>query len=212
MTVRLMSAVLIAGWLVMVLPIVGHAQQSELIDYTIGQREDSLAVWLDLAGYLSTKRLELMDEGLEFLLEYQITLSTPKRLFGSTDIAESGSLVRFGYEIVTETFYLLPSSGDSPDQTRFSSLAGLHRHLADSTAVSLCPIESLDKELSYQLEIRVNCVSHATLVPGLGQSIGSGNSPISFLFRKFLQCTGFGQESQTVQSEHFKLSEITDHR
>lgn len=212
MTVRFISVALIAGCLVMVAPTVGHTEQSELIDYAIEQRNGNLLVRLDLAGYLSSKRLEMMEEGMEFLLEYQIILSTPKRLFGSTDLAESGDLVKFGYEIVTETFYLLPSPANSPNQRRFSSLAGLHRHLADSLSVSLCAVESLDRKLSYQLEIRVNCVSHATLIPDLGQSIGSDNSPISFLFRKFLQFTGFGRESQTVLSEHFKISEIIDHR
>ncbi len=183
--------------------------KSEPIEYDILQRKEHLSVRIDLAKYLSSKRVEQMKEGIDFAVEYNLVLSRPKRLWGAQELVKASGLVKIGYRIVTEDFFLSAGQLGLGDDRRLVSLAGLHQFLSDSIVVDLAACKELDPRRRYVLKIRLTCISLTNLnLAANNDSSGKPGSPVKYLFAQFLKLTGFGRDEFTIETRPFSLPEI----
>ncbi len=209
MLTRLPFCLLILVPLLAARPIAAR-DKPEPVEYDIFQREDRLSVRLNLAQYLSSRRVERMKEGIDLAIEYRLVLSRPKRFWGAEEIAKSSGLVKIGYRIVTEDFSLSDGPLGLEDDRHFVSLARLHQFLSDSIVVDLAAYKELDRRHRYVLKIKLTCISLTdfNLAADNNSSEGSG-SPVKYLFTHFLRLTGFGREEYSVETRPFPLSEIS---
>ena len=209
MLTRLPFCLLILVPLLAARPIAAR-DKPEPVEYDIFQREDRLSVRLNLAQYLSTRRVERMKEGIDLAIEYRLVLSRPKRFWGSEEVAKAGGLVKIGYRIVTEDFSLSAGQLSLGNDRHFVSLARLHQFLSDSIVVDLATYKELSLHHRYVLKIKLTCISltDINLAADNNSSEGSG-SPVKYLFAQFLRLTGFGREEYTVETRPFSLSEIS---
>jgi len=182
----------------------------EPVEYDIFQREDRLTVRLNLAQYLSTRRVEQMKEGIDLAIEYRLVLSRLKRFWGAEEVAKAGGLVKFGYRIVTEDFSLSAGRLGLGDDRHFVSLARLHQFLSDSIVVDLAAYKELDRRRRYVLKIKLTCISLTNFnLAADNDSSEEPGSPVKYLFAQFLRLTGFGRDEYTVETRPFSLSEIS---
>jgi hypothetical protein len=189
----------------------GGAQADEDTDlsYNIFGRDDHVMVWIDLASAISSAQIEKIKDGMDLLLEYELELVIPKRLWGKTSVARKLGAVRISYRLVTQEFSLASSADSWQEELRFLSVKRLLGHLADSIEVQLVPFDSLDATKRYVLELTVTRVSVMAfgLTPTGADSARSA-SPLQFLFRQFLILTGFARNKIETKSRRFSPSEI----
>ncbi|MDH4156047.1 MAG: DUF4390 domain-containing protein [candidate division Zixibacteria bacterium] len=185
------------------------AQGPAGIDFDLWESRDSLSVQLDLAPYITSKRIDQLKDGIEFAVEYQVVLKRPRRFWGKETISRASRIVRIGQRAVTEDFLVTISGGKSDVSRIHPSLPRLHQYLSDSQVVVLAGIDDLSTGTYYSLELDITCVSltKANLVFDDDSSPGP-KSPIKYLFKKFLQLTDFGREEFHAESAPFSLSEI----
>jgi hypothetical protein len=185
------------------------AQDPGGIDFDLWESRDSLCVQLDLAPYITTRRVSQLEDGIEFAIEYQVALKRPRRFWGKETISRASRIVRIGQRAVTEDFRVTVS-GEKPDISRsLPSLPKLHRFLSDSQMVVLTEIDRLSAGTYYSLELSITCVSLTKANLAFDDdSGGESKSPIKYLFRKFLQLTDFGREEFHAESAPFSLSDI----
>ena len=181
------------------------------IDADIYRENDSLMVWIDLSGQISSERVELLREGVDLALECRVDLLRSRRLWGNVRIDRAGTAIIVGYHLLAEE-YFLKGSGNSGDdhEHRFATLVGLHHFLADSVVVSLASVDSLDSDRRYFVELTVDCIFLTSL--NLDSPNGSSETPLKFLFRHFLSLTGYGREQSVVSSDPFRLADIRSGR
>jgi len=93
------------------------------------------------------------------------------------------------------------------------SLPKLHAFLADSVVVNVALVDSLNIDIRYILEVELDCArsSIVDFVTGRDDP-GQSESPMKYLFKKFLQVTGQGRNIYKFKSEPFSLTEISDPR
>jgi hypothetical protein len=209
MLIRLPFYILIFVFLLAARPIAAR-DKSEPVEYDIFQREDRLSVRLNLAQYLSSRRVERMKEGIDLAIEYRLVLSRPKRFWGAEEVAKSSGLVKIGYRIVTEDFSLSAGKFDPGDDRHFVSLARLHQFLSDSIVVDLAAYKELSPRRRYVLKIKLTCISLTNFnLAANGDPSEEPGSPVKYLFTHFLRLTGFGREEYSIQTRPFSLSEIS---
>ncbi|MEW6412087.1 MAG: DUF4390 domain-containing protein [Candidatus Zixiibacteriota bacterium] len=203
---------LLAIALVLMLASVARTQTSEpdVINFDIFDNNGGMTVWLNLSPLISSRRIDLMREGVDHAIEYTISLHRPKKFWGSREISEVTGVNKFGYRIVTEDYFFSDLSTDSVVERNFLSLARLHQFMVDSINIGLAVIDSLERGKSYFVEIAVTCISLTGLnLADIERADTTGESPIRWLFRGFLDLTDFGREDWKVKSRDFLLSEIT---
>ncbi len=205
---RLPFSLLVLGMLLSAGP-VAAVSISEAIEYDIFKRGDSISIWLNLAQFLSSKRVDQMKEGIDLAFEYRLILSRPRHLWGAEQIAKTRGLIKVAYQIVTESYSISTEQLGRENSRHFVSLARLHQFLSDSVVVKLADCQELDPQRRYTLEIKVTCISLTdfNLAADSEPSEKSG-SPIKYLFRQFLRLTDFGREEYIEESGPFSLSEI----
>ncbi len=187
-----------------------HAADGDAVAFDIYECDGVMTVWIDMASVITSRRVDLMKEGVDHAIEFRVELFRPKRLWGSDKISEAAGVFRIGYQVITEDYFLLDVSRDSESERSFSSLARLHQFLVDSVALELAVLDSLDSGRDYFIEIAMTCVSLAGInLAEVKQSDTDGESPIRWLFRGFLDLTNFGREDYKVKSRPFSLSEIS---
>lgn len=187
----------------------GATNESQTIDYDLFRRQDSISVRLNLAYYLTSRRVEQMKDGIDFAVQYQIVLSRPKRFWGAEHKARLTGLFRIGYRIVTENYSLSGGQISPGDERRFVSLPHLHQFLSDSIIVDVFPLDRLDQRHRYTLKIDLICIALTDLnLAADGDSSDKPRSPLKYLFTQFLRLTGFGREEHTVETRPFSPSEI----
>jgi len=209
MLTRLPFWTLILAYLLAATPIAAR-DKSEPVEYDIFQRGGRLSVWLNLAQYLSSRRVEQMKEGIDLAIEYRLILSRPKRIWGAEEVAKSSGLVKIGYRIVTEDFSLSAGKFDLGDDRHFVSLARLHQFLSDSIVIDLATYKELDRRRRYVLKIKLTCISLTNFnLAADNDSSEEPGSPVKYLFTQFLRLTGFGRDEYTIETRPFSLSEIS---
>jgi hypothetical protein len=185
------------------------ARGAEPIDFYLLRGDSNLSVLLDLSTVLSAGRVSRMQEGIDLVLDYQLALTRPRRVWGSTTVARTEGIMTIGYRIVTGDYHLAtPEMGGTEDR-QFGSLAKLHRFLADSIVVELATSAEPDSLARYVLKVKLTCISLTDFNLAPGDSTGtSADSPVRYLFRQFLSLTGYGRQEYSTQSRPFALSEL----
>ena len=185
----------------------GHS--AEQLDFGVFDNEPRLAAWLDLAPLVSTSRVDKIRDGIDLLIDFQLTLKRPRRLWGAETVEVKGGMVKIGYRIVTEDFVLQTSGKDFQQSGRFVTLAGLHRFLTDSIVVDMIDYTRLYSLSRYFLSLELTCISMTgyNLAPR-SDSLKGDRSPLEYLFRHFLKLTGFGRESFSGRTLPFSPAEV----
>ncbi|MFH1372911.1 MAG: DUF4390 domain-containing protein [bacterium] len=193
----------------MMLP-VGSSAASEApdsVDYDIFRRDGLLMVRLDLSLFLSVRRVDHLKEGIDFVIEYSVGLTRPRRFRGAEKITGITGSVRIGYSMATDDYWLTPGQHSPEKEQRFSSLAFLHQYLADSVQISVVDSRQLSRHHRYRLRFELSCI--ALIDFNLAAKPGkSAESPIKFLFRQFLRLTGFGSQETSAETRSFSPAEI----
>ena len=185
------------------------AQGPAGIDFDLWESNDSLTVQLDLAPYITSRRISQLREGIEFAIEYEVALKRPRRLWGKETISRAGRTVRIGQRAATEDFEVTVSGKAFEVSRILPSLPRLHQHLSDSQVVVLAGIDRLSAGVYYLLELKITCVSLTKANLAFDDDSGrEAKSPIKYLFKKFLQMTDFGREEFHAESAPFSLSDI----
>lgn len=198
--------------LLLLAPGLSSAQDSREIEFDIFQIDKALAVWFDLAPVISSKRVSQMQDGIDLAVEYSVSLRRPRKLWGSQLIDRREGMYRIGHRLVTEDFLLSDVTADTTVQIAFLSLAKLHQYLTDSIIVTLCAMDSLEDRQKYYMELKLTCISLTSInLAADGEAASDGESPVKYLFKKFLEATDFGREDYAVRSRSFSKDEITAH-
>ena len=144
---------------------------------------------------------------------YDIALLRPRRLWGTETMTIASGYIRISYRIITEDYLVEGPSSDSAASRTFLSLPKLHTFLADSVLVNVALVDSLNSEIRYILEVELDCArsSIVDFITGRDDP-GQPESPVKYLFKKFLQVTGQGRNVYKFKSEPFSLTEISDPR
>ena len=180
------------------------------IGYDIFSDRSRLTVWVDLAPFLGASEVEQMRDGIDIILECKLALSTPRRFFGERKVATQSRTLLISNRPVTEDYLVTVAGADSNSAGPFISLGGLHRYLRDSVEIALTNLDSLVPHLRYALELRVSII-HLTdmnLYRHQGLEEDQAEPPVRFLFRQFLELTGYGREEFSTKSRKFSLGEI----
>ncbi|HWR83277.1 MAG TPA: hypothetical protein VN285_08240 [Candidatus Deferrimicrobium sp.] len=203
LAIRLFAALFIFG-----IRSAGAAGELPVVDYGILRQRDSLAVWIDLAGCLTSGRLDQLKEGNGLAIEYKVELSRPRRLWGSEQVARKDGFVLIDFRFITEDFFLEAPQLGIADSRHLNSVAGLQDFLADSIIVGLVAWPALDTQKVYAVSIEVTSISLSGLNLAAGGPKGDSGSPLKYLFGQFLRLTGFGRQRFSATSRPFSLSEI----
>jgi hypothetical protein len=206
---RLPPCLIVLAGLVISAPTV-HTENLESIEYDIFKRDSLIAVWINLAPFLTAAQVERLKEGIDIALEYRVILSRPRRLWGAEQVERTTSLIRIGYRIVVEGYILSSAESGFEDERHFVSLARLHQFMADSIVIDVAHTDRFDPHRRYEMEIKLACIQLTNLnLASDDRSSDESGSPVKYLFRKFLSFTGFGRKEYSAKSRPFSLSEVT---
>ncbi|UCD63771.1 MAG: DUF4390 domain-containing protein [Candidatus Zixiibacteriota bacterium] len=179
------------------------------IRFDIFDSQGQVVVWLDLSPVISARRISQLKDGVDVAVECRALLRRPRKIWGSELIAESSRLLRIGYRLITEDYRLTDYSFEPQSELTLLSLAKLHHYLADSVAVEIGARDLLDVEERYFIEIQVVCISLTSInLASDGDREKKSESPVKYLFRKFLELTDFGREDFSARSRTFSAEEI----
>ena len=176
--------------------------------YDIFSRHDTAIVWIDLSPFLTPAQTSRLNDGIDLLFQYDLRLAVPRRLWGDITTTEKQEAVRMSYHVVTKEYELSSTLADWNDR-HFPSLAQLSSFLADSINAPLLPMDSLDIGKRYTLDLKVTTIALTGFSPTPESADSAGSdSPLRFLFKKFLSITGFGRREFETKSRPFSKSEI----
>lgn len=182
--------------------------QNQNYQYNFFLEDSSLVFRPDLSSFINSEKNSLLRDGVDYAIEFQVTLLRPRRLWGSTQIAQKTDAVVIGFRFLTEEYTLTHFPVDSLlKEHRFISLAKLHQFLTDSLVVIIPLSDQLDKDNTYKIEFKTTSIALTTLNL-ISSDKRQNDSPVKFLFRQFLDFTGYGREEKTISTVPFKLSEI----
>jgi len=209
---RLFAIALIASAVLAATPS-SRANEVDQLEYGIQRSNGHLQSWVDLSALVTSQWLENLREGVDYLIAYDIALLRPRRLWGAENMANTTGYIRISYRIITEDYLVEGPSSDSTASRSFVSLPKLHAFLADSVVVNVALVDSLNIDIRYILEVELDCArsSIVDFVTGRDDP-GQSESPMKYLFKKFLQVTGQGRNIYKFKSEPFSLTEICDPR
>ena len=179
------------------------------LSYDLYSHDKQLTVWVDLSPCVDAAIVARLKEGIDVLLDCQVSLSVPRRFFGDNLVARKAETRRLSYRGVTEEFLISDSVGPDGIFLSFASLASLYQHLRDSVEIDLISLDSLETQERYVMTLNVTTISltDLNLAPAEGYSEDS-ESPLRFLFRQFLDLTDYGRSEYTTKSRPFSLGEV----
>ena len=182
---------------------------AEIPEFGVQDNEPYLGAWLDLSPLVTQSRVDKIRDGVDLLVDFNLNLNRPKKLFGAETVISQHGIVQIGYRIVTEDF-IVRLAGDGLKGTgRFASQAELHRFLTDSIMVDLIEYSELDSLERYRLKMDLACISLTGLILGSPpDSSGKDESALKYLFRHFLKITGFGRDSYSGETMPFSPAEV----
>jgi hypothetical protein len=197
---------LVAGVLSVSTPVLAQDQPSA--DYELLIVHHRLVVSLDIQSFLTDEYLTRVKEGIDLVLECRLGLKTPRRIFGSRTVSETTQSLQISYRSITEDFVVRVSS-DWKNPRLFLTQADIRSFLSDSIKARLAGVDSLNYEQPYTLALKVVAISVSDLGLGRGSAAAdSSNSPVDYLFRRFLTLTGYGRREFSFESRPFLLSEL----
>lgn len=182
---------------------------SESILMDLSREDDTLVVWADASSLLKSSVISRLRDGIGLRLECRAWLRRPRRMLGSEEIAYTSKNVLLAYQVATEQYTLSIGLKDSIVDIWFPSLARVSAYLTDSLGLPIIPLDSLSPSQRYEVKLRVTAISIAGMsLEDPEEGSGSG-SPLGFLFRQFLEITGYGREDYSTKSRQFSISELT---
>lgn len=180
---------------------------AELFDFNILLLDDYLTVKLNLEPFISSSNYSQMKDGIDLAIQYDISLVKPKKFWGSKKIINNSGVYRIGYQMITKNYYICCAMEDSLKNS-YNSLATLSEFLADSVIFKLIEKDSLDIQTQYYISFKISCISMTSLnLPP--DNNDKSETPIKYLFKKFLDITNFGREEFEGESRLFFLSELS---
>jgi hypothetical protein len=197
--------VLVSGLLVS--PVV--ADEPELT-YDIYSRDGQLTIWVDLSPFIDGPTVSRLKDGIDVLIECQVSLQIPRRFFGDKQVTRKSQTTRLSYRGVTEEFRMTHGFESKDSVITFVSLALLFQYFRDSVEIGLCPLDSLDNQERYVLGLDITTISLTdfNLAPE-GDSSDEAESPLRYLFRQFLNLTDYGRNDYSTKSRPFSIDEIS---
>ena len=206
---RLLSTVLTILGLVF-LSLSAQAQDSPAIEFDLVERQDSLAVLMDISSLLTSARITRLRDGINLGIECRLTLRRPRRLFGSVRLAERSAFCRLSYQLLTKGYHITVTGTGRTDSVAVSSLSRLHAYLTDSVIFSLIPLDSLDREPRYIVDLEVSAISLNSINLASGDDHPENDrSPLKLLFEQFLVLTDYGRETFSISSRPFSRAELS---
>jgi hypothetical protein len=185
-----------------------RAESDIELAYDIFSRGDSVMVWLDLSPFLTDPQIARLNDGIDLLFQYNLRLAIPRRLWGDVTVTETEETVRMSYHLVTHD-YALTSTYAGWHNRHFPTLDLLTAFLADSINAPLLPTDSMNGGKRYTLDLKITTIAVTGFNPTPESADSSGSdSPLRFLFKKFLSLTGFGRREFETKSRPFSRSEI----
>jgi len=182
--------------------------QTQDYQFNFFLRDSFLVFQPDLSSFINSEKNSLLRDGVDYAIEFQITLLRPRRLWGAVQIAQKTEAIVIGFRFLTEEYTLTHLPIDSSlKELRFISLAKLHQFLTDSIILNVPLPDQLNKENTYKIEFKTTSIALTTLNL-ISSDNNQDDSPVKFLFRQFLDFTGYGREEKTISTVPFKLSEL----
>ncbi len=182
--------------------------QNQEYQFDIFIYDSSIVIHPDLSSFINSEKTNLLRDGINYALEYQVTLLRPRHIWGAVQIVQKTEAFAIGYRLLTKEYSLTHFPIDtSLSDLRFSSLAKLHQYLADSIEVNLIKSDNLNNENRYKIELKTSSIALTTLNLISSENEKNG-SPVKYLFRQFLEFTSYGREENTVSSVPFKISDL----
>jgi len=180
-------------------------------EYDIFVKDNALTIWTDLSDLVGTTEIEDLHDGIDLLFDCKFRLLAPRRFFGDRLVASAAFSLRISQRPLTEDFVLIDDlTGDSlgPPLVKTSQLLS---YLRDSLFTRVMALDSLDRDRRYRPEFRLDVISLTLLnLTDREQSAqGRGESPVRFLFRKFLDISGYGRRGFQTKTRSFRLGELT---
>lgn len=179
------------------------------LSYDIYNQENRFTVWVDLSPFIDAAAVSRLEEGIDYLVDCQVTLSIPRRFFGDRQVTRRSEARRIRYHSVTENFQVSGGTKPGDSTLSFLSVADLYQYFKDSIEIDLGSLDSLKSEERYVLDLDVTTISltDLNLAPS-ADSTGNSESPLRFLFRQFLNLTDYGRNEYRTKSRPFSLGEI----
>ncbi|MDF1543752.1 MAG: DUF4390 domain-containing protein [bacterium] len=179
------------------------------LEFGLYLKDDSVTAWVDLAPLLNSVWIEQLADGLDYTVSCKFELLRPRRLWGNAQVGSAITSFQISYSRLSGEFRIRRFDPDRPVEHRLSSQAELHKWLADSVSAGLGVTDSLQTDRKHLLSIRVETISGS--LASLAEEGDSGtDSPIRYLFDKFLDISGLGRESYEIRSTPFHLSDLSE--
>lgn len=185
-----------------------NAEDVEL-SYDLYSRESRLTVWVDLSPCVDAAVVSRLEDGIDVLLDCQVSLSIPRRFFGDRPVAREADTRRLSFRGVTEEYIVTDVLDPDGGSLSYPSLASLYQHFQDSIEIDLISLDSLESQNRYVLTLNVTTISLTDLnLAPTEEPSEDGESPLRFLFRQFLSLTEYGRNEYTTKSRPFSLNEV----
>jgi hypothetical protein len=125
-------------------------------------------------------------------------------ILGSERLAQVTGVLNIAYRLPTDDYALQAPWLEDGAISQLSSLAQIARVLTDSVFFPLYPIDSLEAESGFEVQVKVTLISLSVNGLHSPDSTDSGSSsPLRFLFRQFLDLTGYGRREFETRSGVF---------
>ena len=185
------------------------AEEPGELSFDIYRTDSNLVAWIDFSTLLTSQRVDGLKEGVDLEVTYRVRLTQPRRLWGERSIASESGRFELDYRLVTNRYELsLPDPPDSGTHS-FSSLARLHRFLADSILIPVAESDLLDGRARYRLTADETCISLTTFnLSDEDAPPSASSSPLRYLFSTFLDLAGYGRTDFQAHSEPFSVSDL----
>ncbi len=185
-----------------------RADDKQTIPFDVYGRDDCVTVWMDMSGLISSHTVEQLKDGVGVIIEYEADLSIPRRFLGNRRVARETAINQLSYLPVTEEYRLSFPVDSTEPRRQFVSLASTFQYLRDSIELCLLPMDSLESEEHYKLTLKVTTISLTDFNIGAGGGTDNRGSSVEFLFRQFLQLTGYGRTEFQAESRPISPAEI----
>ncbi len=185
-----------------------RADDKESIPFDVYDRDGCVTVWMDLSGLISSHTVDQLKDGIDLILEYEADFSIPRRFFGNRGVARKSAVNQLSYLPVTKEYRLSFPLDSTAARRQFVSLATTFQYLRDSIEICLLPMDSLESEANYRLALKVTTISLTDFNIGAEGGASDDGSSVEFLFRQFLQLTGYGRAEFQTESRPISPAEI----
>lgn len=183
--------------------------QLDSMEYSLFVAESTLFVQPDLSPIITTNLVRSLRDGLDSRIDCQISLQRPRRILGVDDIVTLRQSLTLNYDLASSVYRVRSGTGDDSVHL-VGSLAHLHRFLADSLTFGVIPIDSLDADAYYRIQITIACVRQTVLNSLTDED--NASSALMYFFCRFLAVTDYGRTEFRVSTPQFSIDRIPRNR